>query len=63
MGTLAYLGFALLAENWWIALLSCLVFIVLTVRTSTDEANRIEKFGDQYREYMKNTGRYLPKVL
>ena len=26
------------------------------------EANLIEKFGDEYRQYMKRTGRYLPKL-
>jgi protein-S-isoprenylcysteine O-methyltransferase Ste14 len=62
MGTIAYLGFALLAENWWIALLSTLVFVVLAVRTPKEEAKLIEKFGDQYREYMKTTGRYLPRL-
>ena len=63
MGTIAYLGFALLAENWWIALLSILVFAVLAVRTLKEEAKLVEKFGDQYRDYMKITGRYLPKLL
>lgn len=62
MGTIAYLGFALVAENWWIAVLSVLVFAVLAVRTPKEEARLIAKFGDQYREYMKTTGRYLPKA-
>lgn len=63
MGMIAYLGFALMAENWFIALMSVLVFIVLAIRTPKEEAKLIEKFGDEYREYMKHTGRYLPKVL
>ncbi len=63
MGMIAYLGFALMAENWFIALMSVLVFIVLAIRTPKEEAKLIEKFGDTYREYMKHTGRYLPKVL
>jgi len=24
--------------------------------------NLIEKFGDEYRDYMKRTGRFLPKL-
>ena len=62
MGTIAYLGFALLAENWFIAVLSLLVFWVLAVRTHKEEAYLIEKFGDEYLEYMKHTGRYLPRL-
>jgi protein-S-isoprenylcysteine O-methyltransferase Ste14 len=62
MGTIAYLGFALIAENWWIALLSILVFAVLAMRTSKEEVKLLEKFGDPYREYMENTGRYVPKL-
>jgi protein-S-isoprenylcysteine O-methyltransferase Ste14 len=38
------------------------VFAVLAVRTPKEEARLIAKFGDQYREYMKTTGRYLPKA-
>jgi protein-S-isoprenylcysteine O-methyltransferase Ste14 len=30
------------------------------MRTPKEEANLIEKFGDEYREYMKHTGRFLP---
>jgi protein-S-isoprenylcysteine O-methyltransferase Ste14 len=62
MGTLAYLGFALLAENWFITILSLLVFVVLALRTPKEEAHLLEKFGDEYRTYMQQTGRYLPKL-
>jgi protein-S-isoprenylcysteine O-methyltransferase Ste14 len=27
-----------------------------------EEEMLIEKFGDEYREYMKRTGRFLPKL-
>ena len=36
-------------------------FIGMAIRTPKEEANLIEKFGDEYREYMKRTGRFLPK--
>jgi protein-S-isoprenylcysteine O-methyltransferase Ste14 len=62
MGLIGFLGFALLAENWFIALTAVLVFVVLVVRTRKEEAKLIEKFGDEYREYMKHTGAFLPKI-
>ncbi len=62
MGLIGFIGFALLAENWFIALTAVLVFVVLIVRTRKEEAKLIEKFGNEYREYMKTTGRFLPKI-
>ncbi len=35
---------------------------MLSVRTNREEANLIERFGDEYRAYMKRTPRYLPGV-
>lgn len=63
MGTIAYLGFALVSENWFIAVMSLLVFIVLVIRTPKEEARLIEKFGDEYRQYMQRTGRFMPKIF
>ena len=52
----------MMAANWFTALLGVLAFIGMAIRTPKEEANLIEKFGDEYREYMKHTGRFLPKV-
>ena len=59
---ISYLSFAMLSANWLIALLSLTVFVVLKVRLPQEEAGLIEKFGDEYREYMQRTGRFLPKL-
>ena len=32
------------------------------LRVLNEEMHRIKKFGDEYREYMKRTGRFLPKL-
>jgi protein-S-isoprenylcysteine O-methyltransferase Ste14 len=61
-GTFFFISLGLIADNWFIAALGVLTFIIMAVRTPIEEANLIEKFGDEYREYMKRTGRYLPKV-
>lgn len=62
MGLIGYVGFGLLAENWFIVLATSLGFILLTIRARTEEAKLIEKFGDEYRNYMKTTGCFLPRL-
>jgi protein-S-isoprenylcysteine O-methyltransferase Ste14 len=62
MGLISYLGFSLLAENWFIAVLAVVVFVIIMVRTPKEEAKLVEKFGDEYRGYMQATGRYLPRL-
>ncbi len=62
VGSSLFVAFGMLADNWFIAGLGVLVFILMAVRTPREEANLIEKFGDEYREYMKCTGRFFPKL-
>ena len=62
VGMMAYLGFALLAENWLIALMAVVSFVVLAIRVPREEAKLVEKFGDAYRKYAKTTGRFLPRL-
>ena len=61
-GTLFFLSFALMADSWFIALLALTAIIILSLRLPNEEAHLIEKFGDEYREYMKRTGKFLPKI-
>lgn len=62
VGSSMFISFGMMADNWFIAALGALAFIAMASRTPKEEANLIEKFGDEYREYMKHTGRYLPKL-
>ena len=59
-GASLFIAFGMMADIWFIAWLGVLTFILMAVRTPKEEANLIEKFGDEYREYMKHTGRFLP---
>ena len=61
-GTTLFLSFALMADSWFIALMAVLAIVILSLRLPKEEALLIEKFGDEYCEYMKQTGRYLPKI-
>ena len=63
VGSSLYISFGLMSDSWFIILMGILAFIVMAIRTPKEEANLIEKFGDEYREYMKRTGRFLPKIL
>jgi protein-S-isoprenylcysteine O-methyltransferase Ste14 len=63
VGSSLFIAFGLMADNWFIALLGVLAFLAMASRTPKEEANLIEKFGDEYREYMKRTGRYFPKLI
>jgi protein-S-isoprenylcysteine O-methyltransferase Ste14 len=62
VGSILFISFGMMADNWFIAALGILAFIAMAKRTPQEEANLIEKFGDEYREYMKHTGRFFPKL-
>jgi protein-S-isoprenylcysteine O-methyltransferase Ste14 len=62
MGLTGYIGFALLAENWFIGLAAAAGFFLLTIRTNKEETRLVEKFGDAYRTYIQRTGRFFPKL-
>lgn len=61
-GTLFFLSFALTADSWFIAFMAVVAILLLSIRVPNEEAHLIEKFGDDYREYMQRTGRFLPKL-
>jgi protein-S-isoprenylcysteine O-methyltransferase Ste14 len=56
-----FISFGMAADNWFIISMGVLAFIVMAIRSSKEESNLIIKFGDEYREYMNRTGRFLPK--
>ena len=61
-GTTFFLAFGLMSDLWLIMAFGIFTFIVMAVRTPKEEANLVEKFGDEYRNYMKRTGRFFPKL-
>ncbi|MBS1790100.1 MAG: isoprenylcysteine carboxylmethyltransferase family protein [Acidobacteria bacterium] len=62
VGTLLFLSFALMAANWFIGLATLLSLVMLMIRLPREEENLIARFGDEYRTYMKRTGRLIPKL-
>lgn len=56
-------GNALAAANWFLALSGGLTLALLVARTRIEEEKLIARFGDRYRLYMNETGRFLPKSI
>jgi len=53
---------SLVAANWLLGAAWLLVYLLLVIRTRKEEAKLVERFGDEYREYMKRTGRFFPAL-
>ncbi len=57
------IGLALLTANWVFIALAVLVTAGLIARVPKEERMMVEKFGDQYRTYTQNTGRFFPRKI
>ena len=59
---LALVANSLTTANWFIALTGAAALALMVVRTTTEEAKLVERFGDDYRRYMARTGRFFPRL-
>jgi protein-S-isoprenylcysteine O-methyltransferase Ste14 len=59
---LLMLAAALLSANLLIALAGATVIVLLVLRTPKEEQRLVEKFGEDYRQYMARTGRFFLKL-
>ena len=59
---LLMLAMSLIAANWFLVVIGLVVFCLLVVRTRTEEANLMARFGSSYRTYIERTGRFLPRI-
>jgi protein-S-isoprenylcysteine O-methyltransferase Ste14 len=50
------------AANWFILAGSTVVIALLVLRTTREEERLVARFGEAYRRYMSQTGRFLPRV-
>lgn len=58
---LLVVAIALIAANWFILVTGALVFLLLAVRSQTEEALLSARFGEEYRAYKESTGRFVPR--
>ena len=59
---LALVANSLTTANWFIALTGAAALALMVIRTTTEEAKLVERFGDGYRRYMARTGRFFPRL-
>jgi len=59
---IAVIGGSIVTANWYLFLSSLLPFVFLVARTRIEEEKLVERFGDEYREYMSRTGRFWPHL-
>jgi protein-S-isoprenylcysteine O-methyltransferase Ste14 len=64
-----YLAFAvaviantLITANIYLAITGTAAFLAIVARTSIEESKLIDRFGDDYVDYMRQTGRFLPRI-
>jgi protein-S-isoprenylcysteine O-methyltransferase Ste14 len=59
---LAILANSLTAANWFLFLTGGSAFVLMIVRSRTEEQHLLRHFGDSYRAYAEQTGRFLPRI-
>jgi protein-S-isoprenylcysteine O-methyltransferase Ste14 len=58
-----FLSLAIVASNWFMLAMSLLAIVALSLFViPKEEAELLEKFGSEYRSYMKRTGRLAPRI-
>ena len=53
---------SLMMANWFVLVTGALVFLLLAVRSRTEEDLLLARFGDAYRAYRSRTGRFVPRM-
>ena len=61
-GFVLVLALTLLTDLWWLAVAMLPPLAILLWRTPIEEARLVETFGDAYRAYMRQTGRFWPRI-
>ncbi len=58
---IAVVGGSLASANWFLFATGCIPLAFIIARTRIEEAKLVERFGDDYRDYMQRTGRFVPR--
>ena len=53
---------SLVSASSYLAVAGGLAGVLLAIRTRTEEAKLIERFGDEYLAYRQRTGKFLPRL-
>ena len=60
-GGLVFTGLGLVAASWFLIGAAALAMGLVQLRLPTEEAQLEARFGQEYRDYVSRTGRFLPK--
>ena len=52
---------SLVTANWFLAATGVATFTLIAIRTRTEERKLLERFGDQYHDFMARTWRFFPR--
>jgi protein-S-isoprenylcysteine O-methyltransferase Ste14 len=58
---LAFLGWSLMLQSWFLLALIAVVVLWLPYRARREEEYLLLSYGDRYRAYMARTGRFVPR--
>ena len=58
----AIFGGSLVAANWFVFVAGLVPFGFIVARTRIEEDKLVERFGDEYRNYIAKTGRFFPRL-
>ena len=58
---LLVVAMSLIAANWFFLAAGAGLLAILILRTRTEEANLVARFGRSYQQYMDHTGRFVPR--
>jgi protein-S-isoprenylcysteine O-methyltransferase Ste14 len=60
----AYLGASfLLTANWLIGVLGLVYSLLILERVGHEERMMLDTYGEEYRQYVQHTGRFLPRLI
>ncbi len=60
-GGLIFTGLGLVSASWFLMTGAALALAVVRLRLSKEEAELEARFGQEYRDYARRTGRFLPR--
>ena len=58
---MAVIANSLVTANGFLAITGMAAFLAIVARTSIEERKLIDRFGNEYEQYMQRTGRFLPR--
>ncbi len=62
IGLVFWISLAVISAVWVVVIAAIPALILLALRTPVEEAQLVERFGDEYRDYQRKTGRYVPRL-